>query len=268
MAIGIGIGIPFIRRRGDGGGFDVDYQAVLDRATALSYTLPSAGQQAKQNQLIIDLKASGVWVKLDVFYVYANDAGANFATINWKAPTLHQSTLVNSPSFGTNLGFLGNGSTSNINTNYNPLTNGTNFLLNSNHVMCYNLVNNSTGTLIGGNLGQNIEIAGNNSINRLTVLNNTTFGDNITIGANQQNGIYVNTRQISTSSILYKNGAAIITSARTSESIPNAQIRILSRSTLTNYSDARAAAASAGGGFNATEALNYSNSLTDYINSL
>jgi hypothetical protein len=263
--IGIGIGIPFTRR---GGGFTAQYKAILDRATALGYTLPSAGQQVKQNNLLKALIAAGIWAKLDVFYVYANDAGADFATLNWKAPALHQSTLVNSPTFGSNLGFLGNGSTSNINTNYNPATDAINFLLNSNHVMCYNLVNNSSGTSIGGNLGPNIEIAGLNSANRLSVFNNTTFGDNITIGANEQNGIYINTRQVSTSSIFYKNGAAINTSARASESIPNAQIRVLSRSNSTFYSNARAAAASAGGGFNATEALNYSNSLTDYINSL
>jgi len=34
---------------GSGVSFDSDYQAVLDRGTALGYTLPSASQRTKQN---------------------------------------------------------------------------------------------------------------------------------------------------------------------------------------------------------------------------
>jgi hypothetical protein len=53
--------------------FDADYQAVLDYATTQGYTLPSAGQQTLQNQLVVDLKAGGIWSKLDTFGVFATD---------------------------------------------------------------------------------------------------------------------------------------------------------------------------------------------------
>ena len=41
------------------GSFDADYQAVLDRSTALGYTEPSAAQQTLQNTLVTDFKNCG-----------------------------------------------------------------------------------------------------------------------------------------------------------------------------------------------------------------
>jgi hypothetical protein len=109
---------------------DADYQAVLDRSTALGYTAPSAAQQTLQNTLVEDLKTAGVWDKLDVFYVFATDGDSDYATLNWKAPSSFQATKTNSPTFTADSGFAGNGSSSYLNTNYNPSTSGTNYTLN------------------------------------------------------------------------------------------------------------------------------------------
>jgi hypothetical protein len=104
--------------------FDADYKAVLDRGTALSYTLPTLAQQKLQNTLLMNMKTDGVWAKLDVFYNFANNGSAEFGTLNWKSPTTRQSTLVGSPNFISNQGIQGTG-TSYITTNFNP-TIGTN----------------------------------------------------------------------------------------------------------------------------------------------
>jgi len=130
--------------------FDADYQAVLDRGTALGYTLPTDGQKIKQNQLIINLKANGVWAKLDVFYNFANDGSSGFATLNWKSPTTRQCTLVASPNFISNQGFQGTG-TSYISTNFNP-TIGTNQYTLSNasrYIYMYQGVNSANVSLDG-----------------------------------------------------------------------------------------------------------------------
>jgi hypothetical protein len=105
--------------------FDTDYQAVLDRGTALSYTLPTLAQQKKQSFLLTSLKSIGVWAKLDVFYNFANDGSSGFSTLNWKAPTLRQCTFVSTPTFITNQGLQGTG-TSYISTNFNPTLGGPN----------------------------------------------------------------------------------------------------------------------------------------------
>jgi hypothetical protein len=135
MALGFGIGIPFIRVSR---GFEAEYQAILARATTLGYTLPSAGQQAKQNALISTLKSAGIWNKTDVFYMFANDGSKEFATLNWINPSAHQCTLINSPTFTSNDGFTGNGTSSFINTNFNPASSGVNYTLNDASIFTYN----------------------------------------------------------------------------------------------------------------------------------
>ena len=117
MKIRLGIGVECMHI----GGFDSSYQSILDRATALGYTLPNATQQANQNQLVLALKSSGAWDKMDVFYMFANNGSKEFATLNWKSPSNNQATIV-----GANLtfdasGFVG-GATSYLNTNFNPTT--------------------------------------------------------------------------------------------------------------------------------------------------
>jgi hypothetical protein len=124
--IGIGVGIGRQRfASGGGGGFDADYQAVLDYATTQGYTLPSASQQIIQNQLVIDLKTAGIWSKLDTFGVFATDGDSDFALIDWIRLTDY--TAVNSPTFTTDEGFQGDGTSSFIDTNFNPFTQGVNF---------------------------------------------------------------------------------------------------------------------------------------------
>jgi hypothetical protein len=112
-------------------GFTNEYKAILAEGTAQGYTLPSAGQQVKQNILLNTLISSGVWAKLDTLFVLANDGGASFACINWKNPSGTKATLVSSPTFTTNQGFNSNGSSSYIDTNFNASTQGVNFTNNN-----------------------------------------------------------------------------------------------------------------------------------------
>jgi hypothetical protein len=106
--------------------FDVDYQAVLNYASTISgVTLPSDGQKIIQNQLILDLKAGdNVWSKLDTFALFATDGNSDFASIDWIRLTAY---TVYNPTFVTNQGFMGNGSSSYIDTNFNLLNDGQNY---------------------------------------------------------------------------------------------------------------------------------------------
>lgn len=119
-----------------GGGFDADYAAILSYATTQGYTLPSASQQTLQNQLVVDLKTAGVWSKLDTFAVFATDGNSDFALIDWIR--LSQYTAINSPTFTSNQGFTGNGTSSYVNTNFNPSTSGINYTLNDASISIWN----------------------------------------------------------------------------------------------------------------------------------
>jgi len=117
--------VKFLVQNPEPSAFDADYQAVLDRSTALGYTAPSAAQQTLQNTLVEDLKTAGVWDKLDLFYVFATDGDSDYATLNWKTPASFQATKVNSPTFISNEGYQGDGSSSHLDTNFNPNTHST-----------------------------------------------------------------------------------------------------------------------------------------------
>jgi hypothetical protein len=104
-----------------------EYQDVLDYADSQGYQRPSYAQQALQDALVGDLKDAGVWSKLDLFYVFPTDGDSDFASINWKDPNDYEITEVNSPTFTTNVGFTGNGTSALLYTNFNPLTDRVNY---------------------------------------------------------------------------------------------------------------------------------------------
>ena len=107
--------------------FDTDYQAVLDRASTLGYTAPSAAQQTLQNTLVEDLKTAGVWSKLDAFYLFATDGDSDYATLNFIAPSNFQATKTNSPTFTADEGFTGDGVSAYLDTNLNQRDDTTNY---------------------------------------------------------------------------------------------------------------------------------------------
>jgi hypothetical protein len=161
--------------------FDADYQAVLDYATTQGYTLPSAGQQILQNQLVVDLKDAGVWSKLDTFAVFANDVNISnpipnpysnaFALVDWKRLSLY--TAVNSPTFTVNQGFTGNGTSSYINTNFNPTINGINYKLNNASFGGYKDSVTASSSWVFGTLSGNNNIRNTNNANHRINSTNT-----------------------------------------------------------------------------------------------
>jgi hypothetical protein len=147
--------------------FDADYQAILDKASSVGfgYTLPTDSVKVKQNTLLTSMKADGVWAKLDVFYVFAQDGSAQFGTLNWKNPNANQAALVNAPAFVSNGGFTGNGTSSYIDTNFNPATQGVQYTLNNASRYFF------THAISGGNRFDGNSVSGVNSIIRAS----TTF---------------------------------------------------------------------------------------------
>lgn len=190
--------------------YDADYQAVLDQATTLGYTLPDASERAIHNAHVIALKALGVWTLLDVYYPMKTNI--NFATLNWIAPTLFQLTLINSPTYSTATGFQGNGTTSYLTTGWSPRTHGVNCTVNEcgAGVLTANEINNSSvshGAYDGTNVNS-IYI-----IPRITgVLHNRINQDGTNTVTNATSaGRYHQLRTGATALHVWKNGASIVT---------------------------------------------------------
>jgi hypothetical protein len=193
---------------GGGGGFDADYQAVLTYATAQGYTLPSGGQQTLQNDLVVALKAAGVWSKLDTFANFATDGSSDFALIDWKR--LSDYTAINSPTFTANVGFQGDGVSAYIDSNYNPAVDNVNYFLDSASFGYDQVISRTTSNTIENNWGTGETTGSFLRPNRRTYLNSSTNYLNAT-------GFNFNTLQLvsvnrfdSTTINLYQNGSLFI----------------------------------------------------------
>ena len=109
---------------------------------------PPASRVILINNLIVALKSSGVWDDLEVFYILAaHDAQA--ARLNWKS-TSYNLSAVGGPTFTTDRGYAGDGSTSYLNTGWSINT-STKFLQDSASFGAYcNVTNAPRGiTLLG-----------------------------------------------------------------------------------------------------------------------
>jgi hypothetical protein len=232
--------------------FDADYQAVLDYATTQGYTLPSSGQQALQNQLVVDLKDGGIWSKLDTFAVFATDGDSDFALIDWIR--LSDYTAVNSPTFTSNRGFQGNGTSSYIDMNYNPSTQAVNLSLNNNSIGVFQDINNApVGAMISAFGVTYLEIVNDNANSRIISSNMNQLGDLPSVGATSQNGLFTASRSASTTYSIYKNATLILSPLRNSVAIPNVNMRFLARSNNTIYGQGRIGMGFAGASLTATE---------------
>lgn len=153
--------------------FTAEYKAVLDKAISFPYTLPTTATQQKQNKLLKSMKADGVWAKLDVFYVFAVDNNASaFATLNWKNPNANQASIASSPTFVNNGGFQGNGTSSFIDTNFNPATQGVQYTQNnaSRYFFTHAI---GTGRFDGNTSGNNSMFFGVSASQRINAGSNT-----------------------------------------------------------------------------------------------
>lgn len=244
--------------------FDPSYQAVLDRATVLGYTKPSAAQQIKQNQLVLDLKAAGIWTLLDVFYVFATDGDSDFATLNWKNPAAFQCSKVNSPTFTINEGFQGNGTSSYLDTNWTPSTNGVNFTLNSASLGVWVFtIPTINDDLVGNSLGSS-------GTNRLRSSNTTDQRINSTNSLNSAvdltgTGYKSNIRNNANSLDFY---SGLVKSSRTAASTSLGTVSLFLLRRFNVYSNAKISMAFTGNSLN--ESLNnlFNNIFSAYISSL
>lgn len=239
--------------------FDVDYTPIISRATALSYTLPTLAQQKSQSFLLTNMKSIGVWSKLDVYYNFANNGSKEFATLNWKAPTLNQITMFNSISWNSN-GFTGNGTNTYLDTNF-QLINGVNYALNNASRYIYQRSASGSGIFDGNSLAAtNTFRSGSSTAQRI---NQTATGVSPAFSYNLQNEMKSIHRTSATNITLY-NG-------NTSENRTVASVALVSANHLlfrsqTTYGNHQISMFAAGASL-ITENANFLTAYDTYLNS-
>jgi len=242
--------------------FDSDYQAILNKGTSLGYTLPSDSVKLKQNTLLTNMKVDGVWAKLDVFYVFAQDGGSAFATLNWKNPNANQANITTSPTFTSNQGFTGNGTSSYIDTNYNPSTQGVNYTLNNASMYFFPHAFGTSGLAMTGTSGADnriqLGVSLNQRINAGGAALATSFNYTSTVNPKS-------IHRTSSTNMTLLNGTVSDTRTLASVNVPNANLFVLRSST--NYGNHTCAAFAAGAELTA-ENTNFVNDWNTYKNSL
>lgn len=131
-----------------GGTLEPETTALLAR-----FTTPATPQrQLLINGLISALVSSGIWAKLDAFYVMAA-ADEQAAQRNWVADTFNL-TPTNTPTFTVDRGYQGNGSTSFLDTGFNPTTaSAPKFTQNDAHMLIWSRTSLRNGAAVSYDAG-------------------------------------------------------------------------------------------------------------------
>jgi hypothetical protein len=209
---------------GGSGGFCAEYKTIHDAMT----NKPFSSVAQEQNTLVKTLVDVGVWAKLDLFYLFAQESNNDSeALINWVTPGTYNCSLPVAPTFTALEGFTGDASTQYINTNWNPSANGVNYKLNNASMGVYVRSYSSGLYCFGADVGPNETwlIINQSNNTRIRMHNNLTGG--VANGANYI-GTFISERVDVNTINLYRNKTRIINEgANVSVAIPNAEVFIL-----------------------------------------
>lgn len=261
------VNMPSVKKLALGKG--VRYSAEASALFARMSVQPSGARKKLYDNLIVGLKVAGVWTKLDALYlIAAHDAQA--ARLNIIADR-YNIAATGSPVFTTDRGYQMDGSTTHLNTSFNPtVAAGPNFTQDSAHLGVYSLTNVSAAAL---DIGSRQNTTSQQSVIGLRVTDLFTVRLNLnTTALDAENlssiGHFVGTRTDATALAAYKNGLSIGTSSTASATLYNGNFfigAINQGGTATARTTRRYAAAHFGGGLTAQNAADLYTIIDTYL---
>lgn len=229
----LGLGLPSaaIHRPRHQVSQDAEAAALLARMSPP----PAPSRAALIASLVSQMRAAGLWAKLDAFYVLAaHDAQA--ARLNWIADH-YNLAAVNAPVFTADRGYAGNGTSSYLDTGFNPTTaTGANYALNAASLSVWSLtdVQRATAAIGGGTAYVTPKDAGTMNI---TYAVNTTGDRTRANPLGTSIGLFTACRPDATFTVSYANGANALSQGNNSTSLPNVAFRLCGRASA--QSDSR-----------------------------
>lgn len=235
-------------------------------------TPPDDARKVLIDNCIKSLKSNGVWSKLDALWVPAAHA-AQAAQLNWLSTSF---TLqpVNTPTFTADRGYAGDGSSSYLDTNYNPSA-GPGFSQNNASLGVW--INGGTDTAISTSIVIGAFQSGGSYITPRAagdvVRGRMTSGTLVTtdLASNTTHGFYAFSRQNSANFVAYKNTSASSAQSATSSSIPNLNFflgALNNAGSPASFTDARLAFAFAGTGLSAADKTNLRTAASTYLTAI
>ena len=237
--------------------------ALFDRLSVK----PSNSRLNKMNTLFRSLENHGIIEHMDALYLMvAHNEQA--ACLNW-IQDAYDLTPMNGPTFAVDQGYTGNGSSTYLDTGFNPATAvGAKFSQNSGHLSVWsNTSAQGSGNQVEiGNANSTIQCRNNLNEARHRLNSGTSGGvGDITEGK----GLYVTSRTgpLSSDNKLYKNGELILSDSSLSQAPDSSSIFILGRTgslQATSYSSRQVSVASIGGGLTQQQVIDFSTALSIY----
>lgn len=247
---------------GIGVSISIGTPAVTEPAEAVALygrmsTPPSGTTRRAISDFISNLKADGIWGKIDMLQVYSTAVSATQTDLllNWKG-NYANGTAVNSPVFGAS-GVTGNGTTSYVNTGFDPQASSL-FLQNDNHLGLFVSANGiQLITVDIGNTDNSIGVR--NTSNTIGVRSSTTTVGATVATVTDGTGYHLATRNNGANVALYKGGTLFETITLASTAQASANIYVGARNNAgvaVNQSPRTYFAAHAGASLTALEAAN------------
>jgi len=249
--------------------YDADAQAYFTAANITNST-----EKTAVNDLVVDLKAYGIWSKCIAIYPYRGSA-ASSTKFNLKNPLDTNAAYRISWSGGVThnyTGVTGNGSNGFGETWIQP---STNLSLNNSHISFYSRTNSQNANaemgVSDGTLNASIRIIARNVGNNLTYnINDNTGG--VVGSQTDSRGFYLVSRLASNNRRMYKNGALLVSATTASVTLTTATIPVLGQKAANNIMNAYLAKthsfASVGQGLNDSEVANFNTALNKFFTTL
>lgn len=244
---------------GNGGG---TYDAATDAWVSNVVAYPGGGgvvsdpRKRVMDDLIVGLKADGIWTKLDRLWLFAGENQAS-ALVDLTHGSI--ATLINAPTLTVDRGYTGDGSSKYIDTNFNPTIGPNKHLQDDAHWGHWNNTNDISNQLYSG--VNNSATGFQANAGQLYLRINDGAGP---ISATNPTGLWVDSRQNSSGSSVYRNGSLSQNITVGTGALTNQNFYVLA-ATGGTPSPTQCAAYSIGGGLTATEIGNFYTRLRTYM---
>lgn len=242
---------------------DASTTAYIDAAVSAGGAQPSEKRKKQIDNLVTKLKAYGTWAKMDGFHLeWADDQ--YFGRVNLINPGTYDLTAVNSPSFVANQGYASDGSTSYLDTNFNPATAvSPKFVQNDNHMGVWSITDAAASATAMGNTTHSIIPR---TATSLLGTRNSNGTINTTGSVSSSIGHFLTNRSGASTYDRYVNGSQFDTITSTSQALTSRTLFVGGRNhTASEFTTRRLAASHFGGALTASDVRVIYNALIEYM---
>lgn len=224
-------------------------------------TAPTRARALLIDDLVLGLKADGIWTLLDELWILAA-ADEQASCVNWKHPGVRNLSLVDAPTFTMDRGWQGDGVDDALTAGLILSTMAVNFTLNAASFGLWSRTDGQSSVEAMGGINQLVRLR--NTSDQLVVRVNSGTSD--TVANTNATGFFELVRTDASTVKVYRNGSQIGSDiSRAAASVTSTQQRLLSANLGGSFSTREVAAAFYGGALDATQAGNFYTRLQTYM---